>query len=130
MPDNFPKIKFVGNWFLSKRTEDILPSAIDSIETTALNMLTIFPNTCILLVHFVMLFSHILIVIFIEKLFKLNFFSLCVRLTTLQIGTHLKIVPNRYHSHHYNTTDCSLSICVCDPKSTKSVHFSRFKGHI
>ena len=52
----------------------------------------------------------------IEKLFKFIFFRLCVRLTILQIGTHLKIVLNRYHSHQYNTTDCFFFFLCVRPK--------------
>ena len=72
---------------------------------------------------------YIHIIVFIEamsnycnhwKIIQIIFFSLCVRLTILQIGTHLKIVPNRHHSYHYNTTDCCCVFvffylfCVCD----------------
>ena len=41
-----------------------------------------------------------------KKVFIFHYFSLCVRLRILQIGTPLKIVSNRYIFHHYNTTDC------------------------
>ena len=87
-------------------------------------MLTIFSNTCILLDHFVILFSHILIAIFIDKLFKYNFVSLCVRLTILQIGTHLKIVLNRYHCHHYNTTNRFFYLFVCATKKVPNRYIS------
>ena len=38
---------------------------------------------------------------------------LCVRLRILQICTHLKMVPNRFHSHHYNTFHDFLFIYLC-----------------
>ena len=44
------------------------------------------------------------------------FIRLCVRLAILQIGTHLKIVPNRYHSHHYTTTDVFFIYMCVRPK--------------
>ena len=52
------------------------------------------------------------------------FLSLCVRLTILQIGTHLKIVPNRYHSHHCNTTDCFFYLIVCATKKVPNRYIS------
>ena len=54
----------------------------------------------------------------------LFFFSLCVRLTILQISTYLKIEQNRYHSHTYNTTDCFYFLFVCATKKLPNRYIS------
>ena len=47
-----------------------------------------------------------------KKVSKFHYFSLCVRLRIVQIGTHLKIVPNRYISHHYFFIFYSGKTCI------------------
>ena len=59
----------------------------------------------------------------IEKVFKFHYFSLCVRLRILQIGTPLKILSNQYIFHCYNTID-SFFVYLC--VLSKSTQISTF----